>query len=503
MMNIKKQVWAVLLSIALVVTAITYPQVVAEAEENLIVYEERTDVSTYRGDTKTAPTKAGYVFAGWYASDNETSPLGEAAADSASTAYAKFVSEKVLSMKGQVTSGTTVNSGITDLRMVTTVDSLKYSEVGFLLGVNGKEVPVTSKTVYETIIGYTSDGVNAYTPSGAFACEASKYFMTYSITEIVKSYFATDFTVTPIWKTLDGTTVKGVAREFVVYDFIEGKESVYGTGIAVLPEMRNEAAVFTVKDVVITEGENVGKTYVRLDRTGNGGYHDLTISAKSEAGLLANTEYTVKVAVACDGGNQPAYYEQHGDQYDFMFDQAGGNIVFTITTDGNGEFTKKWETAYINTATYVEYTGIEFEAKLQSVYGPGITVLPEMRNGQAVFTVKDVVITEGENAGKTYVRLDRTGNGGRHDLTISAKSEAGLLANTEYQVSVSVKCDGGDVPAYYDDGNFTFMFDQAGGNIVFTITTDGNGEFTKKWETAYINTATYVEYTGITIIPVN
>ena len=232
-MNIKRKGFiSLLLCMAMILTVMFQPST-AHAEEKAVKetgtvqYQLIDDISQYRGATKTAPdVPAGYVFAGWYEKDSTNlefggySPLDEEKANAIGTgsAYAKFVDENVLRVKFQIENGTTNENELTKLRMITTVDSLAYSSVGFEVSFNGTKVDAISTKVYKTVHGYTSDGEKLYTPSESFACEISKYFMSYIINNIPNQYFNDSFTITPKWKTLDGTVVTGSTRETRIQD---------------------------------------------------------------------------------------------------------------------------------------------------------------------------------------------------------------------------------------------------------------------------------------------
>ena len=185
-----------------------------------IIYENCTDLSQYRGTAKTAPEKSGYVFAGWYEKNGSAyQPLNEKETDEKSTAYAKYVDENVLQVKGQLKADTTEVSTSTDLRMVTTVDSLNYGYVGFNVTIKGKTVECHTDTVYRTINAYVDNQGVVYNPD-TFS-KASGYFMTHRITGIPNREFATTITIEPVWKTLDGTVVKGIKREISIYKHLE------------------------------------------------------------------------------------------------------------------------------------------------------------------------------------------------------------------------------------------------------------------------------------------
>jgi hypothetical protein len=123
--------------------------------------------------------------------------------------------EETLSVKAQTTNKIIDNPESTKLRLVTTVDSLRYKEVGFKVKYNqgNKEYTHSTKTVYERIAALDENDIPFKYRPGIFD-NVSDYFMAYTITGIGASLFDNyEFAVTPYWITLDGTTVKGVARE--------------------------------------------------------------------------------------------------------------------------------------------------------------------------------------------------------------------------------------------------------------------------------------------------
>ena len=162
----------------------------------------------YRADL-TAPTKDGYVFAGWYADEECEQVLVADAVEE--KAYAKFVNEKVLTVKTQVTAGITEESEKADIRFVTSVDSVNYKEVGFYITIAGlAKKRIVQKTVY-THLYYVGKGAQDYSTATAKEefCSASEYFATYSYWNVPQKHFGTKFTVEPYWVTMDGTEVCG------------------------------------------------------------------------------------------------------------------------------------------------------------------------------------------------------------------------------------------------------------------------------------------------------
>lgn len=161
------------------------------------------------------PTMSGYLFGGWYAQENETEAVTEPV--DGTVYYAKFVPEKVLSIKAQVSNTILADSAeqTAAIRFVTTIDSVQYRKIGFLVQKGtgeAKEANVTN-TVYESLYQVTDqDGalgsvLEEVTP--AIFDAASKYFKTYTIRKVPDSAYNTDITVTPYWITLDGTKVMG------------------------------------------------------------------------------------------------------------------------------------------------------------------------------------------------------------------------------------------------------------------------------------------------------
>ncbi len=175
------------------------------------------DIAAYRsGDTYTHPEKEGYVFAGWYKDKAYTEPVGGNVKKG--SAYAKFVDEDVLSVKFQLKNGTTSVSTETNLRMLSSVDSLMYQAVGFRITVNGVTKTVTSDTVYETVYEYVDDLANAKLPT-VFSPQ-SLYFSAFEITKVPEDVFGVEIAVTPIWTTLDGTVVTGLSKSIEIHHYI-------------------------------------------------------------------------------------------------------------------------------------------------------------------------------------------------------------------------------------------------------------------------------------------
>lgn len=173
-----------------------------------------TDISEYRTGAKetwTYPTKEGYVFAGWYSDASCSKEYALSEDTDSDGAYAKFVDEDVLSVKCQMNALANVADATMSLRMLTSVDDLTYQSVGFRFQTGAVSVKFMNDTVYTSIL------VNGEVvePKTTFS-EASNYIVGHSLNQIPKSNYGSEFTITPIWVTLDGTTVEGVERTLTI-----------------------------------------------------------------------------------------------------------------------------------------------------------------------------------------------------------------------------------------------------------------------------------------------
>ena len=211
--------------------------------EDKAIYEQQT-VSYTREEANaflskgTHPTKPGYLFGGWYTTNNipevdannYSASVKEAlkdviqdeVPDTIDTVYALFVPEDVMTVKAQVSANLIdaddANNDKGSIRFVTTVDSLLYKEAGFVVSyINSlgtpKSIPSASKTVYDTLhaVDYKGDGSEndklSYKPTQF--CSVSKYFKACTVINLSNKNFGREFTVTPFWVTMDGSYVYG------------------------------------------------------------------------------------------------------------------------------------------------------------------------------------------------------------------------------------------------------------------------------------------------------
>ena len=199
------------------------PQYKAEASDGV-----KYDVADYKGSRDKAdwkyPTKKGKVFAGWYTD----STYATAYQGTTGEAYAKFVDANVLSVKKQLKSGTKSTSSTTDIRFITSIDTLLFSDVGFEIEVNctpEKDFNLVEKKAYTSIL---VDGVKQpFTASAVFGTDEATYFVMHSITGIPNAVFTNTFTVNPYWHTLDGTKVYGETKSFTIDALINSPADVW------------------------------------------------------------------------------------------------------------------------------------------------------------------------------------------------------------------------------------------------------------------------------------
>ena len=186
------------------------------------------DVADYKGDRQKidwiAPTKKGQIFAGWYTDTTFQTPYKE----TTGRAVAKFVDASVLSVKKQINSTAKATSSKVDIRFLTSIDTLKFSSVGFEVQVNCN--PIREFDLQETK-AYTSVLVDGQsqpeTAANVFGTKESVYFVLHSITGIPNAVFGDTFTVKPYWNTLDGTKVYGETDSFNINSLLSSPADVW------------------------------------------------------------------------------------------------------------------------------------------------------------------------------------------------------------------------------------------------------------------------------------
>ncbi|MBR2213680.1 MAG: InlB B-repeat-containing protein [Eubacterium sp.] len=159
------------------------------------------DVSEYKSTTPyTYPSQEGKIFAGWYADSSFTTPYTE----TTGYAYAKFIDEKVLTVKFQMLNPCTA------VRFVSTIDDcLDYEEAGFIFTGTyaGRVIQEHTKAITKVYKTIKAGGV-VENPSTAFGNDDSAYFFTYTVRGMVENA-TSHWEVTPYFVTPDGTKVLG------------------------------------------------------------------------------------------------------------------------------------------------------------------------------------------------------------------------------------------------------------------------------------------------------
>lgn len=295
------------------------------------------DISQYRGTDKTYPKKDGYVFAGWYTGVTEEAKDSTATPISTDTisgsAWAKFVPEEVLSVKAQVSHDiTSVSENQTvKLRLVTTVDSMRYNEIGFKIKFNGSETENTygSQEVYKEITVADDYGRKwTETPSDAFH-KASIRFATVKITGFTESLFTTyELAVTPYWITKDGTTVTGVSRNRILVSddlmtYSDGSKTVDNEDFAT----SNNDTIYTYNNSTI--GTAASYKYFK------GGSDTVYLAGTYKS---AGTGNHFGITIRNGGQTRQVFYDGMGVNVYSGEDISSATAIYNTITNSNGVF---------------------------------------------------------------------------------------------------------------------------------------------------------------------
>lgn len=275
------------------------------------------------------PSKSGYLFGGWYSKNNDETSYLKTIDGVTDTIYAKFVPEDVLSIKAQLSaSDYETNDGEANLRFVTTVDSLMYKQVGFEVSYvkDGTKQTVTrvSNNVYPTLFavdGADGETMKEYTAKSQF-CGASEYFKACTVVGIGSALYDMEFTVTPFWVTLDGTTVKGVTAVKTVCKGMKKLDDVYvaSTGSDVNGQGTSESPYATLKYAMYRVADN-GNICLKDD-----------IEAQTTAIIEDGMNVTVKNAA----GVETTVYRGTGLKASNLFSVTSGSelTIKDVTLDG-------------------------------------------------------------------------------------------------------------------------------------------------------------------------
>ncbi len=219
----------VILMLAGVVILPTESRAADYTYEDKVIYTSDVEnaVDLYNADK--APTKAGYVFGGWFADGRGTNQITTDTVAVNTTLFAKFVPAYVLSVKAQNHRNV---SSTGDLRLVSSVDNeTHYKAVGFdiLFGnidADGYKRRAEGRKVYSKIIVHESNGTDSeYKPQEVFGQQAG-FFNIAVIRGIKTTSFKSTIYVKPYWITNDGTKVYGLGKYVCVQDGLDGIISI-------------------------------------------------------------------------------------------------------------------------------------------------------------------------------------------------------------------------------------------------------------------------------------
>lgn len=250
-----------------------------------------------QSDTKPAKVGADWIFAGWFTDKNCTTAynVNTHTADG----FAKFVPADVLSVKCQVTEGTEASSPTTNLRIVSTVDNLKYNKVGFDIYIGDNYYPYESKNVAQKIMARESGVEYGYSPN-IFHLDSSR-FITVTITDIPSTAFNDEIRIKPYWVTEDGTQVYGVSRYLKISD---GYNDIINVPVRYYSGLEQEAEAIAVSypTELVYDSMIVGDAFSEITVTDENGILTLTPTGTSQVqdGVYGYLRFTLAEGVTLD-----------------------------------------------------------------------------------------------------------------------------------------------------------------------------------------------------------
>ena len=308
-----KRVFVFVLAVSIVLSGILFintesseAQAASVSTDGSYVTLAKSEV-TWDGTAGVAPTTTGtyadWLFAGWFTSTDCS--LENAITDVANvgdSSYAKFVRPDMLNVKLQISSGATYNGNYV-IRFVSSVDSLDYKNVGFVVN---ETMSNTSNQVYERIDSATSGSEYKFSPK--VVGMKSKYFITAKL-QVTPENVATDYIVNAFWETLDGTKVTGAKRCVAVND----KES----NIINVPVEAKLGGTTYNASFTTAGGKTVSGAPVEV-LTYEEGYSNVRITLPDAAAVtdVADLDSATKISIS-DGSSEVAttiyrnYYTSH------------------------------------------------------------------------------------------------------------------------------------------------------------------------------------------------
>ncbi len=433
----------------LLMTFIT-PKLLRAADVDVVRLYSQAEVQEYK-TSETYPLKEGFVFAGWYEDAEYNTPVKNTIPEKG--AWPKFVDEKVLTVKGQLNSDTTKDSESTSLRLVTSVDSSGenksyYQEVGFIFKPEtaAKATELKSTKVYKSLVAYTKNDETRYTAAEVFGTSKAAYFATKVITGIPKDAFGQKLTVTPYWKTMDGTTVKGKVRTIVISENLPITITVDESGLQENTEFLKITVDENVSTQLIVNGEESAPVAITMSQ--NDSLYEGTFYISSVINRLhigANT-FTIQASRTRSDGT--AYIEEKNITYNstgFMYarntgtfttmEDDGENVLsYTRTSDWEGLGSKYISSKGTNKPGTFKADGVNYmtmQVKLTS--GSGITLFYDATDAEAAYIGNRIAQTIAVDTLSTFV--DDNGKAGKLELNqwVTLRIPLGAVASHSYR----------------------------------------------------------------------
>lgn len=287
--NGKKRTWNMrLLAFALTMILAISPLVSGTYAEASSV--QTLDVGDYKGDRAVSewivPTETGKIFAGWYTDDTFSTVYTETDGN----AVAKFVDAKVLTVKKQLPSTAKSTDTTMNIRFLTAIDSLKFKGVTFDIKVpeSDKDWTKTENVAYSSMLAEENGSSTEKFAKDEFGTEDAQFFVAHSLKGIPNAAFGHTITVTPSWKTMDGTTVTGTPLSFTINEaLLEG--SLFAEKVTI-GERTEESAVqaWDISDIAnntITGTDLTDGQVMWFKATGSDAVAQMTVTRNDTNGI--------------------------------------------------------------------------------------------------------------------------------------------------------------------------------------------------------------------------
>ena len=177
-------------------------------------------------NTRNNTYAGNYLFEGYYADGEGTTPVTRTDFTSNTDYFAKYVNPKVLTMKAQSKIDEDRN---VDVRFISSVGSANLENVKFKIEILDANNTVTKTGTIKTTKAYKSivaDEITLSNPSSVFDNTASQLFVACKLNNIPETSASSKVRVTPYWlpngyADEEKNYVQGESRKFDVQDFFE------------------------------------------------------------------------------------------------------------------------------------------------------------------------------------------------------------------------------------------------------------------------------------------